>query len=114
MSFTDPFNRVSCKRDKEYQAFHEQLKTAGIDTEEQARTVLQRSRTMMLGLSAVVVAITLVVSLVWPDLKGIVIVFASLVLLWIFITMTRGQRMMKQFIEQTFSNKSGTIEDRND
>jgi Flp pilus assembly protein TadB len=102
MSFSDPFNRVSCKRDKEFHAFQEQLRLAGIDTEEKARAVLHKSRKSMLGISATIVIMTLVIVLIWPQLIGITAVFSCLLLLWLFITMTRGQKMMKQFIQQEF------------
>ena len=105
MSFTDPFNRVSRKRDEEYRAFHEQLKQAGLDTEEKARTVLRKSRRRMLGLGAMVVGVTLLVSLIWPTLTGIFVVFGSLILIWLVTTIVRGQRMMKQFIQQEFARK---------
>lgn len=105
MSFTDPFNRVSRKREKEYAAFQEQLKRAGLDSEEKARAALQKSRGHMLGLGAMVVVVALLVSLIWPSLMGIAIVFGGLILFWLMITMVRGQQMMKQFIEQEFSGK---------
>ena len=105
MSFSDPFNRLGRKREKEYLAFREQLKQAGLDTEEKAKTVLQKSRGRMLGLGAMVVLVTLLVALIWPNLTGIVIVSGSLILVWILTTMARGQRMMKQFIQQEFAGK---------
>ena len=43
MSFTDPFNRVSRKKDREYQLFHEKLKQAGFETEEEVKAVFQKS-----------------------------------------------------------------------
>lgn len=105
MSFSDPFNRVSRKREREYSAFQEQLKQAGLDTEEKVRAVLQKSRGRMLRLGAIVVVVMLLVSLIWPDLTGIVIVFGGLILLWLAITMVRGQRMLKRFIQQEFAGK---------
>ena len=106
MSFTDPFNRVSCKRDKEYLVFHDQLTQAGIDTEEKAREVMQKSRNSMLGAAAVVIAAALLISLIWSNLAGIAFVFGCLILLWLLVTMSRGQRMMRQFIKQEFGIKS--------
>lgn len=103
MSFTDPFNRVSRKREKEYLAFHEQLKQAGIDTEEKVKTVLRKSRQRMLGFGAMVVVVALLVSLIWPNLTGIVIVFGGLILVWLVATMVRGQQMLKQYIQQEFA-----------
>ena len=105
MSFTDPFNRLSRKREKEYLAFHEQLKQAGLDSEEKVKTALQRSRKRMLGFGAIVVVIAFVVSLIWPDLTGIVIVTSILIVVWLVATMVRGQRMVNRFIEQEFSRK---------
>ena len=105
MSFTDPFNRIGRKREKEYLAFHEQLIKAGLDTEEKANEMLQKSVGRMLRLGAMVVVVTLLVSLIWPNLMGIVIVCGSLILLWLVTTMVRGQRMMKKFIQQEFASK---------
>lgn len=105
MSFADPFNRLGRKREREYLALHEQLKKAGIDTEEKVKTVLQQSRKRMLGFGAIVVIVAFLVSLIWPDLTGIVIVLSVLILVWLVGTMVRGQRMMQQFIEQEFARK---------
>ena len=105
MSFTDPFNRVSCKRDKEYHAFQEQLKLAGIDTEEKARSVLRQSRKNMLGIGAIIITISLLIVLIWPNLVGMTAVFSGLLLLWLLITMTRGQKMITRYIRQEFSGK---------
>lgn len=105
MSLTDPFNRVSRKRETEYLALRDQLKQAGLDTEEEARAALQNSRGRMLGFGAIVVVIALFVSLIWPNLAGIVIVFGTLILVWLVITMARGQRMMERFIQQELAGK---------
>jgi Flp pilus assembly protein TadB len=105
MSFSDPFNRVSRKREKEYLAFQERLKEAGLDTEEKVTTMLQKSRQTMLGLGAIVVVVTLLGALIWPDQKVIVIVIGSLTLVWLLGIIVRGQRMMKQFIQKEFSGK---------
>ena len=108
MSFSDPFNRVSRRREREYLVFREQLIQAGLDNEEKVKTALQKTRERMLGLGAMVVVVTLLVSLIWPNLMGIAIVFSGLILMWLVITMVRGQRMMKQFIQQEFSGKGET------
>ena len=105
MSFSDPFNRVSRKREKEYLAFQERLKEAGLDAEEKVTTMLQKSRQTMLGLGAIVVVVTLLGALIWPDQKVIVIVIGSLTLVWLLGIIVRGQRMMKQFIQKEFSGK---------
>lgn len=105
MSFSDPFNRVSRKREKEYLAFHERLKRAGIDTEEKAEKVVQESRGRIIGTGAMVVAVALLVSLIWPGLRGMVLVFGSLIVVWLVTTLIRGQRMMQQYIRQEFGKK---------
>lgn len=105
MSFTDPFNRLGRKREREYLALREQLKQAGIDTEEKVKTVLRESRKRMLGLGAIVVVVSFLVCLIWPNLAGLVIVLSGLILVWLLATMVRGQQMMNQFIEQEFAGK---------
>lgn len=105
MSFSDPFNRVSRKREEQYLALREQLKKAGVDTEEKAEAMLKKSRQTMLGISAIVVLVTFVVTLVWPDLTGIAIVLGSLNLVWLLAIIARGQRMLKQYIQQELSAK---------
>ena len=112
MSFTDPFNRVSSKQVKEYHAFSEQLKQAGIDTEKKARTMLRKSRNFLLGLSSAVVVITILISLLWPKIMGIVTVFAGLTLIWLIITMARGKSMTNQFIRNEFARKPDVVKDR--
>lgn len=105
MSFTDPFNRVGRKREMEYLAFQDQLKKAGLDTEQKVKTMLKKSRARMLGFGAIVVVVTLLVSLIWPNLMAMAIVLGSLTLLWIVTIIARGQRMMKQFVQREFTSK---------
>lgn len=102
MSFSDPFNRLSRNRETQYLAFQEQLKKAGLDTEEKVKTMLQRSRQNMLGLGAIVIVVTLLVTLIWPDLKVIVIMLGGLTIVWLLSIIVRGQQMMKRFIQQEF------------
>jgi Flp pilus assembly protein TadB len=102
MKFSDPFNRVSCRDQKEYQQFLQQLQQAGIDSEEKANELLRRSKSQMLVFCLAVVACCLAAILVWPQLAGIVLVFGVLIVLWLIVTMARGQRMTRQFIQQKF------------
>lgn len=103
MKFSDPFNRVSCKDQKEYQQFLQQLQQAGIDSEEKANALLRRSKSQMLLFCLIVAAVCFAAILLWPQAAGIIIVFGGLILLWLFVTMARGQRMTRQFIQQKFS-----------
>ena len=103
MSFTDPFNRISCKRQTEYQKFQQQLLDIGIDTEEKAKTVLHRSRKNMAMIGLVIIILLLGTILIWPHTLGMAIVFGGLVLLWLVLTMMRGQRMLMRFIQEEFS-----------
>lgn len=103
MSFSDLFNRVSCKQQKEYQKFQQQLIDIGIDTEEKAKNVLNRSRKNMLIIGLVVIMVSLGTILIWPHTLGITIVFGSLVLLWLILTLLKGQRMLMRFMQQEFS-----------
>ena len=105
MSFTDPFNRLSRKREREYLALHERLKIAGIDTEKKVEAALQNSRKHILGSGAIVVVVAFLVSLIWPNMTGFVIVLSVLILAWLVGTMVRGQQMMRRFIEQEFAGK---------
>ena len=112
MSFTDPFNRVSSKQDKEYQAFSEQLKQAGVDTEKKARAMSRKSINFLLSLSSAVVVITILISLLWPKIMSIVTVFSGLVLIWLIITMARGKSMTNRFIRNEFARKPTAVKDR--
>lgn len=105
MSFSDPFNRVSRKREMEYLAFQERLKKAGIDSEEKVKAMLKKSRQSMLGLSVIVVVVTLLASLIWPDSLVIFFVLGGLTLVWLLTIIARGQLMMKQFIQREFVRK---------
>ena len=105
MSFSDPFNRVSRKREEQYLAFREQLKKAGVDTEEKVETMMKKSRQTMLSLSAIVLLVTLLVVLLWPDLRAVAIVFGSLNLIWLLTIIVRGQRMLKQYMQQELAGK---------
>ena len=105
MSFTDPFNRVNQKKDREYKVFHEKLKQAGLETEEEVKAAFQRSRRRMFGFGSMVILVALLVSLIWQEMAGIAIIFGSLILVWLAATMLRGQQMIRQYIRQEFAGK---------
>ena len=103
MNLMDPFNRVSGRQEKEYQAVQQQLRDAGVDSAEQAILLLRRSRSRMLNLCLIIIALVLAVQLLWPQWLAIAGVFGGLIMAWLVITMVRGQRMIKQLIKQEFS-----------
>lgn len=105
MSLSDPFNRVSSQQNREYQAFHQQLQQAGIDSTEKARAVQLKSRKNLLAICTAVIIIAILISVSSPDIAGIVIVFSGLILFWLIATLLRGQRMMKRYIQQEFSEE---------
>lgn len=105
MSFSDPFNRASHKREKEYAAFQEQLKQAGVDSEEKAVELLKNSGRRMVGFGIFVIVVTFPVSMVWPDQKGVAILCGGLVLTWLLATMLKGRRMIKRFIQEELTVK---------
>ena len=103
MNLKDPFNRLSGKQQREYLALQEQLQQAGIDSREKAQNLLQQSRKRMLMVCLAVVLITLGAMLVAPQTMGVSGVFGGLVLLWLVMTLVRGQRLLRQYIAQEFS-----------
>ena len=103
MKFSDPFNRVSRKQEKEYGILQHRLKESGIDSEKKALDVLRRSRNRFLELCLIVIAIFIATIVIWPQSFAIASVVVCSVLLWILLTMTRGQHLLRQFIQKELS-----------
>ena len=103
MNLMDPFNRVSCRQEKEYQAVQQQLRDAGVDSEEKAILLLRKSRSQMLNLCLLLIAVIVAVQMFWPQWFAMAVVFGVLFMVWLVVTMVRGQRMIQQYIKQEFS-----------
>ena len=101
MSFSDPFNRVSCRQESDYQKFQQQLQSLGIDAEHKVLELLHRSRRNLLGLGLLVVLLGVVSMLIWPQVAAIVMVFCVLSLLWLSLTWMRGEKLMKRYLRQS-------------
>jgi len=108
MKFSDPFNRVSRNQEKEYGILQQRLKESGIDSEEKALAMLRRSRNGFLKLCLIVIAIFIVVIVIWPQSFAIAAVVTCSILLWILLTMARGQDMLRQFIQKELSADRST------
>ena len=100
MRFSDPFNRVSCRQETEYQKFYRQLQDLGIDGEDKVLSMLRRSRKNMLFLGVIVLSLCALSSLIWPQASGISMVFGILLLLWTGVTWLRGERLLKRYLQQ--------------
>ena len=102
MNLKDPFNRLSRREQNEYQALREQLRGIGIDSEEKANELLRQSRHKMLGYCLFVVVAAVASSLFVPEAMAITAVLSSLICLWLLTTLARGQKMIRQLIEEEF------------
>lgn len=97
MNISDPFNRLSSKREAEYQALKQHMQDMGIDSKEKAEAMQKQSQRNTLAIMLVVVIACLLVVLIWPTLLGMTSVIGGLIILVLFTTMLRANRSINRY-----------------
>ncbi len=105
MKLDDLFSRNSRRQQKEYEAFRESLKSSSISSPAETEAQLNNLRIRTRIFIALVVAVAILVSLFMPELKGILIVFTILFLLWILTTTLKGKSFILRYIKEECSNE---------
>ena len=100
MNTSDPFNRVSAKREAEYKALKDHMEDIGIDSKEKAETMRKQSQRNTQALMLAITLACLAIALVWPAWAGIAGVLGGLVVLMLFTTMLRANRLIKRYIQE--------------
>ena len=105
MKLDDLFNRNSRRQQKEYEVFRESLKSSSISSPAETEALLNNLRIRTQIFAMLVVAVAIIISFFMPELKGILIVFTILILLWILTTTLKGKSFILRYIKEEFSNE---------
>ncbi len=105
MKLDDLFNRNSRRQQKEYEAFRESLKSSSISSPAETEALLNNLRIRTQISVTLVVAVAIFISVFMPELKGILIVFTVLILLWILTTTLKGKSFILRYIKEECSNE---------
>ena len=105
MNLNDPFNRLSRQQQSEYLKFRESLQVHEINTSADANALLKNIRQRALIIGSITIILALLTVFFIPELKGIVVVFSVIILLWLFAVTFKGQRFMRRYITEEFTQK---------
>lgn len=100
MKISDPFNRMSSKQEAEYKALKEHMENNGIDSKEKVEEMQKQSTKSTHALAFVVVVACLVIALIWPAWAGVAGVLGGLLVLMLFTTMFKANRLIKRYIQE--------------
>lgn len=103
MNLNDPFNRLSKQDSNEYSKFRQSLIDSSINTRQDAEALLKNIQQRALLFSILTAVVAAITGMFLPKFKVIVIVFALLILLWLFTITFKGQRFMRRYIKEEFS-----------
>jgi hypothetical protein len=106
MNLNDPFNRLSRQQQSEYLKFRDSLKQHDITSLADANALLANIRQRALMIGSITISAAVLTVFFAPELKGIVLVFGVLILLWLFAVTIKGQRFMRRFITDEFPQDS--------
>ncbi|MCK4708909.1 MAG: hypothetical protein KAU21_09855 [Gammaproteobacteria bacterium] len=110
MNLDDLFNRLSRKQKNEYDAFRTSLKNSPTRSQAETEALLKNIQHRAQVFSLFIVTSAVIIIFFIPKLKGIVIVFAILILLWIFTTSLKGKSFVKRYLKEEYPNDSSTMD----
>lgn len=102
MTLKDPFGRLQQKQQSQYESLRAALQEAGVDNRDEAIRYLSNMRRNGLLMMVLVVGVAILLSTLFPGLAGIILVFAALLLIWVFSMLLNGHRFVKRFIAEEF------------
>lgn len=103
MKLNDPFGRLQQKQQNQYESLRATLREAGIDSADEARRYMSNMRTNTLVVAGLVLGVTLLVALFFPQYLAISLVFGIVILLWLASVMFNGYRFIKRYIDEELS-----------
>lgn len=105
MNLNDLFNRVSRRQQNEYDSFRESLKSSSISSQAETLVLLKNIRIRAQIFITLVVVVAISIYFFMPELKGIVIVFTALILLWVLTTTLKGKSFILRYLKEEFPNE---------
>jgi len=100
MNLNDPFNRMQKQQQGAYESFIAALKKSGIEDELSAKNLLDNTLKRAGLLAIVIGVITAATLILWPKQGIILLVFALLIILWLFTTTLRARKFIKRYREE--------------
>jgi len=106
MKLNDPFGRVAHREQKEYESLSKTLKNSGVNTRQEAETVIERLRTRRTSSVYVVLIVMMVLVFFYPKAFFFFLIFAALILLWVFKTTQNARKYIQRYIEEELSENN--------
>jgi len=106
MSLNDPFNRVQKQQQGAYKSFIASLKKSGIEDDQSAKNLLDNTLKRARLLTLVIAVITAATLMLWPKQGIILLVFALLVILWLFTTTIRARMFIQRYRQEELHKPS--------
>ena len=103
MKFNDPFGRVAHREKKEYESITKTLKESGVNTRSEAEIVMGRLQTRRTNTIYVILIALLLSVFFYPEAYIFLLIFAALILLWVFKTTQNARKYIQQYIEEELS-----------
>lgn len=100
MNFSDPFGRLSARREAEYQALQQHMHAHQIDSREKVIAMQKSSQKNLLAMMLAVALMGVIVGLLWPALMGLAIVLAALLVLALLVTLVKGNQLTVRYLHQ--------------
>ena len=86
MNLNDPFGRLQSKRQKEYESLRDSLKEIGLNNLDDAQALMDKLQRRGIWGLAIIVPITLLLTLVLSELRAFVLLCGALAVFWLFKT----------------------------
>ena len=77
------------------------MESIGIDSRAKAEAMQNQSQRNTLAIMLAIALTCLIVVLIWPAMMGMVSVIGGLILLVLFTTMLRANRLIKRYIQES-------------
>jgi len=100
MKTSDPFGRVSQKRQLDYENFKLQLQTAEIINHDQLQGFKVRANQTLYKAVVLVVLVTLVFLVFFPAMVGAALIFGTLAVVWLLANYFKTRSYVLRFREE--------------
>jgi len=109
MNLNDPFGRIAHREEKEYKSLSKTLKESNVNTRQEAEVVLQRVQARGKKIAIGVFVALIAVALIFPKAFILVLVFAAILLFWVFKTTLNARKYIQRYIEEEFSESDNQL-----
>lgn len=105
MNLNDPFGRVEQKQQNSYASLKRSLQEAGVSTPAEGESVLSGMLRRAGVIALLVVLITAVVWLLFPQWLAATLVLGAIILLWLLVTTLNGYSLVRRYIRDELSSE---------